>query len=100
MGAVATALLVLITIQSSHSNARFESPAAIKPFKVHIPDRVLVDLRRRISETRWPDQLPGTTWEYGADIRKVRELANYWQKDYDWRARVQQWNCIQGGFEG
>jgi pimeloyl-ACP methyl ester carboxylesterase len=31
--------------------------------------------------------LPGTTWEYGADIRKVRELADYWQKSYDWRAQ-------------
>ena len=48
---------------------------------------MLADLRRRLAETKWPDQLPGTTWEYGADISKVRELANYWQKDYDWRAQ-------------
>ena len=62
-------------------------PATIRPFKVHVPDRVLVDLRRRLAETKWPDQLPGTTWEYGADIKKVRELADYWQNRYDWRAQ-------------
>jgi pimeloyl-ACP methyl ester carboxylesterase len=61
--------------------------ATIRPFKVHVPDRVLIDLRRRLAETKWPDQLPGTTWEYGADIKKVRELAEYWQNGYDWRAQ-------------
>jgi pimeloyl-ACP methyl ester carboxylesterase len=62
-------------------------PATIRPFKVHVPDGVLIDLRRRLAETKWPDQLPGTTWEYGADIKKVRELADYWQNSYDWRAQ-------------
>jgi epoxide hydrolase len=62
-------------------------PAAIRPFKVHVPDSVLIDLRRRLAETKWPDQLPGTTWEYGADIKKVRELAEYWQNGFDWRAQ-------------
>jgi epoxide hydrolase len=62
-------------------------PAPIRPFKMHVPDRVLIDLRRRLAEAKWPDQLPGTTWEYGADIKKVRELAEYWQNGYDWRAQ-------------
>lgn len=62
-------------------------PATIRPFKAHVPDRVLIDLRRRLANTKWPDQLPGTTWEYGADIKKVRELAEYWQNGYDWRAQ-------------
>jgi microsomal epoxide hydrolase len=62
-------------------------PATIHPFKVHVPDRVLIDLRRRLAETKWPDQLPGTTWEYGADIKKVRELADYWENNYDWRTQ-------------
>jgi pimeloyl-ACP methyl ester carboxylesterase len=62
-------------------------PATIRPFKMHVPDCVLIDLRRRLAEAKWPDQLPGTTWEYGADIKKVRELADYWQNGYDWRAQ-------------
>jgi epoxide hydrolase len=62
-------------------------PATIRPFKAHVPDRILIDLRRRLAEAKWPDQLPGTSWEYGADIKKVRELADYWQDGYDWRAQ-------------
>jgi epoxide hydrolase len=46
-----------------------------------------IDLRRRLAEANWPDQLPGTTWEYCADIKKVRELADYWQNGYDRRAQ-------------
>src|ERR1700732_2858391 len=61
--------------------------APVRPFKMHVPDQILIDLRRRLAETKWPDQLPGTTWEYGADIKKVRELADYWQNGYDWRAQ-------------
>jgi epoxide hydrolase len=62
-------------------------PDAILPFKMHVPDQVLIGLRHRLSETKWPDQIPGTTWEYGVDINKVRELAEYWQNKYDWRAQ-------------
>jgi pimeloyl-ACP methyl ester carboxylesterase len=61
--------------------------AAICRFNAHVPDRILADLKRRLAETKWPDQIPGTTWEYGADIQKVRELADYWQDGYDWRAQ-------------
>jgi pimeloyl-ACP methyl ester carboxylesterase len=86
VAALAAALFVLVAFGLTHGQEPVNS-AAIKPFKAHIPDSVLADLRRRIAETKWPDQLPDTTWEYGADISKVRELANYWQKDYDWRAQ-------------
>ena len=79
-------LLPSIALGQMQPPAKTDS-AAIRPFKMHVPDGVLADLRHRLAETRWPDQLPGTTWEYGADIKKVRELADYWQNGYDWRAQ-------------
>ena len=30
--------------------------AAIRPFRVNVPEEALVDLRRRIAATRWPDK--------------------------------------------
>ena len=83
------ALFLLSSILPGHaktpnSKANPESAAAIiRPFKMHVPDSVLADLHHRLMETKWPDQLPGTGWEYGADIKKVRELAEYWQNGYD-----------------
>jgi epoxide hydrolase len=74
-------------VQAENAQTPDPSMATIRPFKAHVPDSVLIDLRRRLAETKWPDQLPGTTWEYGVDIKKVRELADYWQNGYDWRAQ-------------
>jgi pimeloyl-ACP methyl ester carboxylesterase len=85
-GVFAAVLLVLAVTRTAHGQDEPADSAAIKRFKAHVPESVLADLRQRLSETRWPDQLPNTTWEYGADIGKVRELARYWQNGYDWRA--------------
>jgi pimeloyl-ACP methyl ester carboxylesterase len=84
---LAASLLFPLTAFGQAQSPAKPEPATIRPFKAHVPDRVLIDLRRRLADTRWPDQLPGTTWEYGADIKKVRELAEYWQSGYDWRAQ-------------
>src|ERR1700721_2680446 len=83
-----TALLSLCAIAPGKAQqpAKLES-AELRPFKKHVPDSVLIDLHRRLAEANWRDQLPGTTWEYGADIKKVRELADYWQNGFDWRAQ-------------
>jgi pimeloyl-ACP methyl ester carboxylesterase len=84
-------VLLLSALPSSSTQAgavrtEAKQAAALEPFKAHVPDDVLDDLRRRVDQARWPDQLPDTGWEYGADIRKVRELADYWRSRYDWRA--------------
>ena len=59
----------------------------IRPFEIHVSDEVLDDLNRRISTTRWPDELPGTGWDYGSNLSYIKELAEYWRSDFDWRAQ-------------
>jgi hypothetical protein len=50
----AQALLVPAQVRAA---AQLEtSPAAIRPFRSNVPDAVLVDLRRRVVATRWPDK--------------------------------------------
>jgi epoxide hydrolase len=56
------------------------------PFRIDIPQADLDDLRRRIAETRWPDELAGVGWERGVPLGYLRELADYWAQSYDWRA--------------
>jgi pimeloyl-ACP methyl ester carboxylesterase len=62
-----------------------QSNAAIRPFRVNIPQAQLVDLRRRISATRWPDKETVSDRSEGAQLATIRELAHYWGTDYDWR---------------
>ena len=58
----------------------------LTPFTVAIDDAELEDLRQRLDRTRWPDQLPGQEWVYGAERGEVQELCRYWRERYEWRA--------------
>ena len=57
----------------------------IQSFSVHISQSVLDDLRSRISNTRWPDNITGSGWKFGADLSYMKELAEYWVQRFDWR---------------
>ncbi len=59
--------------------------AAIRPFRIAIPQDDLDDLRARLARTRWPDELPGVGWDYGIPLDYVKELTAYWRDSYDWR---------------
>ncbi|HJU12731.1 MAG TPA: epoxide hydrolase, partial [Candidatus Binataceae bacterium] len=59
--------------------------AAAKPFKVHVPDEVLADLRQRLVRTRFPGEIPGSGWDYGTNLAYLKELVEYWRDRYDWR---------------
>jgi pimeloyl-ACP methyl ester carboxylesterase len=39
--------------------------------------------------------LPGTGWDYGADTAYLRELVDYWQNEYDWRAQERALNRFE-----
>lgn len=59
----------------------------VEPFRVDIPERDLEDLRRRLSQTRWPDEVEGANWDYGVSLPYLKDLVAYWQSEFDWRAQ-------------
>jgi len=69
-----------------------DEAAAVRPFRIDIPQGELDDLRERLAGTRWPDQLPGVGWDYGIALDDVRELADYWRTSYDWRVHERRLN--------
>jgi pimeloyl-ACP methyl ester carboxylesterase len=68
---------------------------SITPFTIHVEDEVLADLRARIYNTRWPDQVPGIGWEQGTDLDELRQLLGYWADGFDWRAQERELNSFQ-----
>src|SRR5262245_41519695 len=58
---------------------------AIRPFRIDVPDEQLVDLRRRIAATRWPDKETVTDRSQGNQLGKLQAVVRYWGADYDWR---------------
>ena len=59
--------------------------AAVRPFRIDVPEEDLVDLRRRIAATRWPSKELVEDWSQGVQLATIQELARYWATDYDWR---------------
>jgi pimeloyl-ACP methyl ester carboxylesterase len=57
----------------------------IEPFEINVDEAVLVDLRARLEQTRIPDQIEDTGWEYGVPLDYLRDLVASWRDDYDWR---------------
>src|SRR5687768_17434432 len=58
---------------------------SIRPFRVAIPEKELVELRRRIAATRWPTKELVEDRSQGVQLATLRELARYWTTEYDWR---------------
>lgn len=56
------------------------------PFRVQVTNADILDLRTRLSHTRWPDQIPDAGWDYGAELSYVQELCAYWEKSFDFGA--------------
>jgi pimeloyl-ACP methyl ester carboxylesterase len=57
----------------------------IRSFQVHFPEEALIDLRRRIAVTRWPERETVADPSQGVQLAAIRELSHYWATDYDWR---------------
>jgi hypothetical protein len=58
---------------------------AIRPFTVAVPEEELVDLRRRLTATRWPDKETVDDRSQGVQLAKLQPLVEYWATEYDWR---------------
>jgi len=58
---------------------------AIRPLRVHVPDAQLIDLRRRIKATRWPERETVADNTQGVQLAMMQELARHWSTGYDWR---------------
>lgn len=69
--------------------------ARAQPFQIHVPTEVLDDLRLRLRQTRWPEQLPGIGWAQGTDQDWLRQLVWYWADTFDWRVWQRRLNALQ-----
>jgi pimeloyl-ACP methyl ester carboxylesterase len=58
---------------------------ADRPYQVNVPDEALADLRRRITSTRWPTKELVADRSQGVQQATLRELADYWTTEHDWR---------------
>jgi pimeloyl-ACP methyl ester carboxylesterase len=84
----APSLAQAVKASDSQSPANVSAPTddtSIRPFHFTASDEALGDLRRRITETRWPEKETVTDQSQGVSLATMQALAQYWATDYDWR---------------
>jgi pimeloyl-ACP methyl ester carboxylesterase len=59
--------------------------AAIRQFRIEVPEEQLAELRRRIEAMRWPSRELVADRSQGVQLATMQALARYWTGEYDWR---------------
>jgi pimeloyl-ACP methyl ester carboxylesterase len=58
---------------------------SIRPFHIDVPEEDLLELKRRVRATRWPERETVSDQSQGVKLETIQELARYWVDKYDWR---------------
>jgi pimeloyl-ACP methyl ester carboxylesterase len=66
-----------------------------QPFQIEIPESVLEDLRSRLKNTRWTNEIENSDWAYGTNKSFLKELCTYWQDKFDWAKQEALLNSFQ-----
>jgi pimeloyl-ACP methyl ester carboxylesterase len=70
-----------------------EIASSIQPFTISIADPILIDLQRRLSNTRWITPMNKSKgWDHGIDPDYLKEFITYWKEQFDWRAQEEKLN--------
>ena len=67
----------------------------ITPFTMNVAEEAIADLHARLDRTRWPDELEGEPWSYGASLASLQRIISYWRHQFDWRAAEAGINSLQ-----
>jgi len=84
-------------LQARASEPRSDRPtdnAAVRPFRVNVPEAELAELRKRIGATRWPERETVMDASQGVQLATIQELARYWATDHDWRVCEARLNAL------
>lgn len=66
----------------------------VRPFQIHVEEKQLEDLQRRLMHIRWPRPLDAEGWDDGSSLEFMRRLMGYWQSRFDWRAQEARLNRL------
>ncbi len=59
--------------------------ASCQPFIIDIADETLNAVREKVAAYPWHEMPDDGGWGYGTNLEYMKELADYWVNDYDWR---------------
>ncbi|XP_011315347.1 juvenile hormone epoxide hydrolase 1 [Fopius arisanus] len=75
-------------VEKNWGPAGVKEDSSIRPFKIDIPKDVIVDLQKRLSNTReLTPPLENTGWTYGISGASLTKILDHWRNKYDWYKR-------------
>lgn len=66
--------------------------APITPFTIAVSDAQLDQLRQKLEQTTFPDELDDAGWDMGVPLAETKRLISVWKEKFDWRAQEQKLN--------
>jgi len=57
----------------------------VKPFKVNISEKTILDIYSKIKKYPWNEMINIDTWKHGANLSYMKEISNYWVNDFNWK---------------
>jgi pimeloyl-ACP methyl ester carboxylesterase len=57
----------------------------IESLSIKVSEQAIKDLRTRLKQTRWTDEIINSGWKYGAQLSYVKEIVGYWLNEFNWR---------------
>ena len=57
----------------------------IKPFKINIDEKTLDEINTKVKNYPWHEMPNDGGWEYGSNLDYMKDISNYWVKDFDWK---------------
>ena len=76
------------------NNAVGQDGNTVRPFRVNVPEEKLLDLKRRILATQWPEKENVKDQSQGVQLATMQALAKYWTTTYDWRKVESRLNAL------
>ena len=81
-------------VDASVASSASTHPESIRPYRIHVDEAQLTDLKKRIAATRWPDKETVSDVSQGVQLAQVQALVKYWGSGYDWRKAEAKLNAL------
>jgi pimeloyl-ACP methyl ester carboxylesterase len=81
---VSSAAVGAASLLPAQASAAADS-TAIRPFHIKTSNEALIELRKRIEATKFPEQETVADASQGVQLATMQRLARYWATEYDWR---------------
>jgi microsomal epoxide hydrolase len=67
---------------------------AVEKFHIQVEEKEFNNLRAKLGQVRWPDQMDGAEWEQGTELSYLQSLVAYWRDSFNWRQQEAELNRL------